>query len=110
MTAGGIILPSARWGSIQARSGPKGQLSDISFLTGDSIDKYARLDTAVDEIRKRYGEDCVQRAVFVGTGFPHVGGIDKVKRTGVTKAVQRPGPGSGAGDRNHGSGEDRVFR
>ena len=24
------------------------------------------------------------------------GGIDKVKRTGVTKAVQRPGPGGGA--------------
>lgn len=46
-----------------------------------------------------------------GNRIPHMsGGIDKVKRTGVTKAVQRPGPGGGAGDRNHGSGEDRVFR
>ena len=53
----------------------------------------------------------MQRAVFVGNRIPHMsGGIDKVKRTGVTKAVQRPGSGSGAGDRNHGSGEDRVFR
>ena len=47
----------------------------------------------------------MQRAVFVGNRMPHMsGGIDKVKRTGVTKAVQS------AGDRNHGSGEDRVFR
>ena len=89
---------------------PKGHYQYQLFDRG-LHDKYARLDTAVDEIRKRYGEDCVQRAVFVGNRIPHMsGGIDKVKRTGVTKAVQRPGSGSGAGDRNHGSGEDRVFR
>ena len=89
---------------------PKGHYQYQLFDRG-LHDKYARLDTAVDEIRKRYGEDCVQRAVFVGNRIPHMsGGIDKVKRTGVTKAVQRPGPGGSAGDRNHGSGEDRVFR
>ena len=49
----------------------------------------------MDEIRKRYGEDCVQRAVFVGNRIPHMsGGIDKVKR-----------------NRSHeGRVEDRVFR
>ena len=82
-TTAGIILPSARWGSLTGQ--PKKAIIGISFDRG-LHDKYARLDTAVDEIRKRYGEDCVQRAVFVGNRIPHMsGGIDKVKRTGVTR-------------------------
>ena len=102
--------PIRQMGVHTSKVSPKGHYQYQLFDRG-LHDKYARLDTAVDEIRKRYGEDCVQRAVFVGNRIPHMsGGIDKVKRTGVTKAVQRPGPGSGAGDRNHGSGEDRVFR
>ena len=102
--------PIRQMGVHTSKVSPKGHYQYQLFDRG-LHDKYARLDTAVDEIRKRYGEDCVQRAVFVGNRIPHMsGGIDKVKRTGVTKAVQRPGPGGGAGDRNHGSGEDRVFR
>ena len=66
---------------------PKGHYQYQLFDKG-LHDKYSRLDTAVDEIRKRYGEDCVQRAVFMGNQISHMsGGIDKVKRTGVTKAV-----------------------
>lgn len=54
----------------------------------DYYEKYSRLDAAIDEIRRRYGEDSVMRAVFLGSGLPHMGGgIDKAKRTGVTKAV-----------------------
>lgn len=54
----------------------------------DHYEKYARLDSAIDEIRGRYGEDSVMRAVFLGGELPHMGGgIDKAKRTGMTKAL-----------------------
>lgn len=54
----------------------------------DRYEKYTRLDEAIDEIRGRYGEDSVMRAVFLGKNLPHMGGgIDKAKRTGMTKAL-----------------------
>lgn len=54
----------------------------------DRYEKYSRLDLAIDQIRGKYGEDCIQRAVFLGNRLSHMaGGIDKEKRTGVTKAV-----------------------
>ena len=79
--------PIRRMGVYTSKVSPKGHYQYQLFDRG-LHDKYSRLDAAVDEIRKRYGEDCVQRAVFVGNRIPHMsGGIDKVKRTGVTKAV-----------------------
>ena len=54
----------------------------------DRYEKYARLDEAIDGIRSRYGEDSVMRAVFLGGNLPHMGGgIDKAKRTGMTKPL-----------------------
>ncbi|MEY8219841.1 DNA polymerase IV [Enterocloster aldenensis] len=54
----------------------------------DRYEKYARLDEAIDGIRSRYGEDSVMRAVFLGGRLPHMGGgIDKAKRTGMTKPL-----------------------
>lgn len=48
----------------------------------------AKLDRTVDALRERYGEDVVRRASFVGSGITHMaGGLDKARRTGVTKAV-----------------------
>ena len=79
--------PIRQMGVHTSKVSPKGHYQYQLFDRG-LHDKYSRLDAAVDEIRKRYGEDCVQRAVFVGNRIPHMsGGIDKVKRTGVTKAV-----------------------
>lgn len=50
--------------------------------------KYAKLDAAADAIRKKYGEDALMRAAFLKSPLPHMaGGIDKVKRTGMTKAL-----------------------
>lgn len=51
-------------------------------------DKLAKLNESVDHIRSRYGEDSVMRACFIGSKHSHLtGGIDKEKRTGITKGV-----------------------
>ena len=51
-------------------------------------DKLEKLDSAVDQIRERYGEDSVKRACFLDGFTSHMsGGIDKAKRTGITKGV-----------------------
>ncbi|MDF2820280.1 MAG: DNA-directed polymerase [Clostridiales bacterium] len=52
-------------------------------------DKLKKLDSAIDEIRGRYGEDSVKRACFLDGSTNHMsGGIDKAKRTGITKGVE----------------------
>ena len=63
-----------------------------SLFDSLDIDKLSRLDTAVDSIRNRYGEDAIMRASFLNhnkTGkIAHMsGGLDKAKRTGMTKTV-----------------------
>lgn len=51
-------------------------------------DKLQKLDTAIDKIRERYGEDSVKRACFLDSLTSHMsGGIDKAKRTGITKGI-----------------------
>lgn len=57
------------------------------FDTND-YEKYAKLDSAIDKVRNKYGEDIIMRASFVNSGISHMnGGIDKAKRSGVTKGV-----------------------
>jgi len=63
-----------------------------SFFDRLDIDKLSRLDSAVDSIRSRYGEDAIMRASFLNhnkTGkITHMsGGLDKARRTGMTKTV-----------------------
>lgn len=54
----------------------------------DRYDRFLKLDQAIDEIRGRYGEDAVMRATFLDSPVSHMsGGIDKVKRTGMTKPL-----------------------
>ena len=50
-------------------------------------------DLAVDELRAKYGEDAVQRAVFLRGGIASnfEGGLSKHRRTGVTKPVPEEG-------------------
>lgn len=52
------------------------------------IEKLSKLNSAIDDIRLKYGEDSIIRACFLNNINPHMtGGIDKSKRTGITKAV-----------------------
>lgn len=54
----------------------------------DRYDRLSKLDAAIDQIRGRYGEDAVMRATFLKSPVSHMsGGIDKVKRTGMTKPL-----------------------
>lgn len=54
----------------------------------DKYNKLSKLNEAIDSIRNRYGEDAVKRACFASSKQDHMtGGIDKAKRTGITKEV-----------------------
>lgn len=54
----------------------------------DRYDRFSKLDAAIDQIRAKYGEDAVMRATFLKSPVSHMsGGIDKVKRTGMTKPL-----------------------
>ena len=51
-------------------------------------ERLERLDRAVDDIRRRYGEDSVMRAAFLKSRVPHMGGgLDRERRTGVTAGI-----------------------
>lgn len=51
------------------------------FDTTD-YEKLRQMDTAVDQIRRRYGKDSVKRAAFAGSQIDHMGGgISREKRT-----------------------------
>ncbi len=61
------------------------------FLSGISPQQYERklrLDEAVDGLRDKYGEAVIRRAKFTKDPSEHMaGGLDKARRTGVTKPV-----------------------
>ena len=49
-----------------------------------------RLDETVDALRDRFGEDIIRRAKFAQEPGKHMsGGLDKARRTGVTKPVPK---------------------
>ena len=51
-------------------------------------EKKLRLDETVDSLRDKFGEDIIQRAKFAsGKGDHMIGGLDKARRTGVTKPI-----------------------
>jgi DNA polymerase-4 len=61
-----------------------------SLFDSLDIDKYEKLDSAIDSIREKYGEDAIMRASFVKPQekIEHMsGGLDKARRTGMTKAL-----------------------
>ena len=61
------------------------------FFSGISPDQYERklkLDETVDALRDKYGEDIIRRAKFSADAQEHMaGGLDKARRTGITKPV-----------------------
>ncbi len=63
------------------------QLRQYSLFEGQNVEKLSRLDSAIDAIRSKYGEDSVKRASFIHAdedareGIRHMtGGLNKAKR------------------------------
>ena len=57
-----------------------------NLFESDKDEKFEKLNSAIDRIRNKYGEDSVKRARFLDAPTEHTsGGINKAKRTGITK-------------------------
>jgi DNA polymerase-4 len=53
-----------------------------NLFDSERYEKLSNLNTAIDSIRKRYGEDSVKRACFIDSDTKHMtGGLHKAKRT-----------------------------
>lgn len=60
----------------------------FSDMTPVQYERKLRLDEAVDALRDKYGEEIIRRAKFANDPDGHMaGGLDKARRTGVTKPV-----------------------
>lgn len=69
-------------------SEPYQQYDLFSGMSPVQYERKLRLDETVDSLRDRFGEDIIRRAKFAGGNVSHmVGGLDKARRTGVTKPV-----------------------
>ena len=60
----------------------------FSGVSPEQYEKKLRLDETVDALRDKFGEDIIRRAKFAQDAQGHMaGGLDKARRTGVTKPV-----------------------
>ena len=67
---------------------PYQQYDLFSDVSPQQYEKKLRLDETVDALRDRFGEDVIRRAKFAQNPEGHMtGGLDKARRTGVTKPV-----------------------
>jgi DNA polymerase-4 len=67
---------------------PYQQYDLFSGMSPIQYEKKLRLDETVDSLRDKFGEDIIRRARFAGgVGNHMVGGLDKARRTGVTKPI-----------------------
>ncbi len=67
---------------------PYQQYDLFSGMSPVQYERKLRLDETVDALRDKFGEDIIRRAKFAGGNGNHmVGGLDKARRTGVTKPV-----------------------
>jgi DNA polymerase-4 len=72
----------------QLCSEPYQQYDLFSGVSAQQYEKKLRLDETVDALRDRFGEDVIRRAKFARDPESHMtGGLDKARRTGVTKPV-----------------------
>ena len=71
-------------------SEPYQQYDLFSGLSPVQYERKLRLDETVDSLRDRFGEDIIRRAKFAQSPGMHMGGgLDKARRTGVTKPVPK---------------------
>lgn len=69
---------------------PYQQYDLFSGVTPVQYERKLRLDEAVDALRDKYGEDIIRRAKFAQDPEHHMaGGLDKARRTGVTKPIPK---------------------
>ncbi len=67
---------------------PYQQFDFFSGLSPRQYERKLRLDETVDALRDKFGEDIIRRGKFAQAPGSHMaGGLDKARRTGVTKPV-----------------------
>ena len=67
---------------------PYQQYDLFSGMSPKQYERKLRLDETVDALRDKFGEDIIRRAKFAQAPEEHMaGGLDKARRTGVTKPV-----------------------
>ena len=67
---------------------PYQQYDLFSGVSPKQFERKLRLDETVDALRDKFGEDIIRRAKFAQDPNGHMaGGLDKARRTGVTKPV-----------------------
>ena len=67
---------------------PYRQFDFFSGLTPVQYERKLKLDETVDALRDRFGEDIIRRAKFADKPGEHMaGGLDRARRTGITKPV-----------------------
>ncbi len=84
------ITPLRQMGVQMTRlsSEPYQQFDFLSGVSPVQYEKKLRLDETVDSLRDRFGENIICRAKFAKDPESHMtGGLDKARRTGVTKPV-----------------------
>ena len=71
-------------------SEPYQQFDLFSELTPKQYERKLKLDETVDALRDKYGEDAIRRGKFAQTPGGHMaGGLDKARRTGITKPIPK---------------------
>ena len=74
---------------------PYQQYDFFSGMTPEQYERKMRLDETVDALRDRFGEEILCRARFANDPGNHMaGGLDKARRTGITKPVPAEIPGN----------------
>ena len=69
---------------------PYCQYDLFSGVSPEQYERKLRLDETVDALRDKFGEDIIRRAKFAQDPEGHMaGGLDKARRTGVTKPVPK---------------------
>ena len=69
---------------------PYQQFDFFSSVTPVQYERKLKLDETVDALRDKFGEDIIRRAKFAQDPEHHMaGGLDKARRTGVTKPVPK---------------------
>ncbi len=69
---------------------PYQQYDLFSGVSPEQYERKLRLDETVDGLRDKFGEEIIRRAKFTTDPQAHMaGGLDKARRTGVTKPVPK---------------------
>ena len=69
---------------------PYQQFDFFSGMSPQQYEKKMKLDETVDALRDKYGEDAIRRGKFAQSPGAHMaGGLDKARRTGITKPIPK---------------------